>query len=187
MQENRIASFTTPERDEAAPAASGNLVAPARRVPYHAARPGAPRLLFAAVAASLLPLAALAADATPPPAFGEWLANAFYAIGLVTAAVVLFQRLWPRRQPPVDVDLEAVRARIDKVVAHCRDTCRAEYAAMLAKVEERIAAVEADVKVQTAALNEAGEARCRRIHERLEPLIRTTYRIAGKLDVPVQE
>lgn len=51
----------------------------------------------------MIPTIAQITSHTPPSGFGEFVSNAFYIVGLITAGVVLFKHIRPK--PPQTVDV----------------------------------------------------------------------------------
>ena len=166
--------------------AAGNLLSPGRRA-SHDGITSTRRPLFL-ILLGLLALSTQAAEASAlalaaPASTADLLPTILYLVAGASAIVGLFKMLWPKREPPVEVDIEKIRSEYARSISDCRDHCRSEYAHNLAKVEARVVAVEREIVEQTKQLNISGEARAAAIHERIGSLVKVTYRMAGKMNV----
>jgi hypothetical protein len=188
---------TTRQRDNAAPSALGTLpLSHGRRVAHTGSSFPCPilfqasgvrrqasgisrRLAIAALLVSVLPSSVLAADTyTPPVAFDTWLACAFYVVALVTAVVILFQKLWPTRKPTIESEFIS-KTDLDR-------WCVLRHSPIMEHLN-RIEASMASFHAATLAANKNHEERSARVHERVDRLTRVTYQIAGKLDIHESE
>lgn len=123
----------------------------------------------------------MAADSdtyTPPAAFDTWLANVFYAVALITAVVILFQKIWPTRKPAIESEFVS-KADLDR-------WCVLRHSPIMDHLN-RIELSMANFHAATLTANKNHEERSSKIHERVDRLTRVTYQIAGKLDIHDQE
>lgn len=119
-----------------------------------------------------------AAEYTPPPSYDSWLANCFYSVALLTAVVVLFQKLWPRRQPSVESEFVA-KSDLEK-------WCKLRHDGQLSDIQALTRRFDA-AEINRAKDARHHEERAAKLHERVDRLTRVTYSIAGKLDVNTAE
>ena len=119
-----------------------------------------------------------AADYTPPPAYDSWLANVFYSVALLTAVVVLFQKLWPRRQPSVETEFVS-KTDLEKWCKLRHDGQESDIQALTRRFET--------AEVSRVKAERVHEERAAKLHERVDRLTRVTYSIAGKLGVNTAE
>ncbi len=122
----------------------------------------------------LVPSVASAGESTPPPGASEWLAIFAWLVGIAAGITLLVQRWFPRRSPPIELDVE-------RAIKACREQCDRRHEAERTRIEARQEAAEK----HTRELEQLNEERARRIHERLEKIIPVLYRIAGKLEVSI--
>jgi hypothetical protein len=170
---------TPRQRDNAATSALGTL-------PQLLGRRVAPTgysfpcpVLLALLLVSVLPSSVMAADSyTPPAAFDTWLANAFYVVALVTAVVILFQKLFPTRKPTIESEFVS-KTDLDK-------WCALRHSPIM----EHLDRIEKQMSLYDSAREAADavhEKRASKIHERVDRLTRVTYQIAGKLGIHESE
>jgi hypothetical protein len=122
----------------------------------------------------LMPPPCLAGDGTPPPGASEWLAVLAWLVGIAAGLTLLVQRWFPKRTPPIESDINAA------VLA-----CRRERQQHTAQESQRLEARLEQAEKRWREIEQASEERSRRLHERLERIIPVLYRIAGKLEVPI--
>jgi hypothetical protein len=185
-------AHTTRQRDNAAPSALGTLPQLlGRRVAHTGSSFPCPILLSAArrraqrvsalalLLLCALPTSAHAADTyTPPAAFDAWLANAFYVVALVTAVVILFQKLFPTRKPTIESEFVS-KCDLEK-------WCTLRHSPIM----EHLDRIEKQMSLYDSAREAADavhEKRASKIHERVDRLTRVTYQIAGKLGIHESE
>jgi hypothetical protein len=169
---------STRQRDNAASSALGTLPpSVGRRVAHTGSSIPCP-ILLALLLVFVLPSSVQAADYTPPAAFDAWLANAFYVVALVTAVVILFQKLWPTRKPTIEAEFIS-KSDLDR-------WCLLRHSPIMEHLN-RIEASMASFHAASTAANKNHEERSARVHERVDRLTRVTYQIAGKLDIHESE
>jgi len=167
------------QRDNAAPSALGTLPPSFGRRVAHTGSAFPCPILLALLLLSVLPSSVMASDSyTPPAAFDTWLANAFYVVALVTAVVILFQKLFPARKPTIDAEFVS-KCDLDK-------WCAIRHSPIM----EHLDRIEKQMSLYDSAREAADaihEKRASKIHERVDRLTRVTYQIAGKLGIHESE
>ncbi len=145
--------------------------------------------------ASLLCISLFACNAsagetyTPPPAFDSWLANAFYAVALLTAVVVLIQRIFPTRKPAIEAEFVS-KADLEK---HCSsrhgelDLFRLDIRSQIAGVAERIEKMRLELSTAIASHNVVDEDRVKDLHQRLNPFTEETAALRRSMDNHLQD
>jgi hypothetical protein len=123
------------------------------------------------------------ASHTPPPGFSDWIASAFYLVGLVAAVVVLYQRLRPRPTQPV-----AVMDKPLKVQGTARYVEEEAFKTEITNVHGRIGRERKEVDAQLAEIKsahirqaETGEAHSVRLHARIDDLDRRVDHIPQRV------
>lgn len=127
----------------------------------------------------LLAAATCHADTDPanvPAGIESWLKCFFWLVGGVTALVILWGKLFPKRNPPVEAEF------VTK--ADLENFCQIRHSplgAQLTRIESRLA--ESEAKREQADIRH--EDRARLIHGRVNRLVPVVYTIAGKMNIHV--
>ena len=121
---------------------------------------------------------AQAADYTPPAAYDSWLANVFYTVALATAVVILFQKIWPKREPTIEREFVS-KADLEKWCALRHGGQESDIQALTRRFES--------AELSRVKAERIHEERAAKLHERVDRLTRVTYSIAGKLGINTAE
>lgn len=111
-----------------------------------------------------------------PAGIEEWLKCFFWLVGGVTALSVLWGRLFPKRQPPIEQEFVS-KAELEKFCAGRHQPMNE----ILAEIKNQIRANE--LKREEADRNH--EARSKLIHGRINRLVPVLYTIAGRMKISV--
>ena len=140
-------------------------------------------LLFAA------PASAATSEYTPPPAFDSWLANLFYASGLLTCLVALWKMLFPVRKPVLEAEF-VTKADLEK---HCAarhgeiDLFRLEVRTQIGGVNQRIEAMRLELSSAIERHNVIDEDRAKDMHKRINPISEEATALRRSLDNHLQD
>jgi hypothetical protein len=119
-----------------------------------------------------------AADYTPPAAYDSWLANVFYSVALATAGVILFQKIWPKREPTIEREFVS-KADLEK-------WCALRHGGQENAIQSLTHRFES-AEISRVKAERVHEERAAKLHERVDRLTRVTYSIAGALGVNTAE
>lgn len=109
----------------------------------------------------MIPLLAEITQHTPPAGFDNWIANAFYIVGLITAGVVLYKHL--RKAP--SQQMEITRQPLE-VRGHVEYTPIAMHREFAKEIDAEIA----ELRQGLEKISSEGEERDIRIHDRIDKL-----------------
>lgn len=130
-----------------------------------------------------------------PADFGGWVANAFYVVGLVTALVVLWQRLRP--QPPRQTTIEGqpvvvrpdaeyaplylhreLATRVDGLAGEIRES----FDRLDAKRSRDVGGLHKDLEAGLNGVRKDIKDDVAGIHRRVDDVLRAVSKVQGRLD-----
>lgn len=129
-----------------------------------------------------------------PATFNDWVANAFYVVGLITAVVILYQRLRPKPREtaitgqPLEVraasdyatkgELRSLELRVDRIT----DEVRTGFTELDRKRSVSIAGLHDDLDAKTTMLRSDVKQDIHGVHTRINEVLSSVSKLEGKLE-----